>query len=482
MMIRLTWLLAIVAAGITSGSSLEQPTIDDYFNDFTSGWVRSSPNQAIATRYFTGAEQDRLEQQLSPETVEYRRTRIQLAKHGLEGLRHFDRAAMAPIQRISADLMQWQLETIAEGEPFLDYLFPLEQFGGTNVNLVNTLTVNHPIRTEKDATNYVARLTQVGTRMNEAVADAQRLIDKGLFPPRFILQATITQMQQFIASTPGENPFVRTFAERLMLVKEIPSNVREKLHAQAEQIVNDQVYPAWRNAIAVLERVLPRAKDDAGLWRFKDGAKAYAYFLKRYTTTAPDGSRPGTFQIPLRQERMSKFGLRSLVYHETVPGHHFQLALEMENNNLPRFRQIRAFGGVPALSEGWALYAERLAAESGWYENDPEGLLGQLDAELFRARRLVVDTGIHAKHWTRQQAIDYGIEPSEVERYVVYPGQACAYMLGELKIIGLREKAQKTLRQNFALQQFHNVVLDAGTLPLDLLQRQVDSYLRTRSR
>ena len=588
MMIRLTWLLAIVAAGITSGSSLEQRTIDDYFNDFTSGWVRSSPNQAIATRYFTGAEQDRLEQQLSPETVEYRRSRIQLAKHGLEGLRHFDRAAMAPIQRISADLMQWQLETIAEGEPFLDYLFPLEQFGGTNVNLVNALTVSHPIRTEKDATNYVARLTQVGTRMNEAVADAQRLIDKGLFPPRFILQATITQMQQFIASTPGENPFVRTFAERLMLVKEIPSNVREKLHAQAEQIVSDQVYPAWRNAIAVLESVLPRAKDDAGLWRFKDGAKAYAYFLKRYTTTglspdqiheiglqqvariekemdtifrrlgrtagsvrdrieklkddlrypeteegrkkimadveqilrdserrsallfdqtpkapvvaqpyprfreanaaasyntpAPDGSRPGTFQIPLRHERMTKFGLRSLVYHETVPGHHFQLALEMENKNLPRFRQIRAFGGVPALSEGWALYAERLAAESGWYENDPEGLLGQLDAELFRARRLVVDTGIHAKHWTRQQAIDYGIEPSEVERYVVYPGQACAYMLGELKIIELREKAQKTLRQNFALQQFHNVVLGAGTLPLDLLQRQVDSYLRTRSR
>src|SRR5262249_56209963 len=94
-------------------------------------------------------------------------------------------------------------------------------------------------------------------------------------------------------------------------------------------------------------------------------------------------SRPGTFQIPLRHERMTKFGLRSLVYHETVPGHHFQLALEMENKNLPRFRQIRAFGGSPALSEGWALYAERLAAESGWDENDPEGLLGQLDAELF---------------------------------------------------------------------------------------------------
>src|SRR3989442_10540512 len=114
MMIRLTWLLAIVAAGITSGSSLEQRTIDDYFNDFTSGWVRSSPNQAIATRYFTGAEQDRLEQQLSPETVEYPRTPIQLAKHGLEGFRHFDHAALAPIQRIPEDPMKWQPETKVE--------------------------------------------------------------------------------------------------------------------------------------------------------------------------------------------------------------------------------------------------------------------------------------------------------------------------------------------------------------------------------
>src|SRR5207253_5799033 len=198
-----------------------------------------------------------------------------------------------------------------------------------------------------------------------------------------------------------------------------------------------------------------------------------------YNTPAPDGSRPGTFQIPLRHERMTKFGLRSLVYHETVPGHHFQLALEMENKNLPRFRQIRAFGGVPALSEGWALYAERLAAESGWYENDPEGLLGQLDAELFRARRLVVDTGIHAKHWTRQQAIDYGIEPSEVERYVVFPGQACSYMIGELKIIELREKAKKALGDRFSLKEFHNVVLDTGTVPLDILERQVDSYIRS---
>jgi uncharacterized protein (DUF885 family) len=175
---------------------------------------------------------------------------------------------------------------------------------------------------------------------------------------------------------------------------------------------------------------------------------------------------------------MTKFGLRTLVYHETVPGHHFQLALELENTSLPRFRQIRAFGGIAAFSEGWGLYAEKLAAESGWYDGDLEGYLGQLDGELFRARRLVVDTGLHVKGWTRQQAIDYGIEASEVERYVVNPGQACAYMIGQLKLLELRDKARAALGGGFSPMAFHDVVLGTGTVPLSLLERQVDGYIQ----
>src|SRR5262249_35153512 len=157
----------------------------------------------------------------------------------------------------------------------------------------------------------------------------------------------------------------------------------------------------------------------------------------------------------------------------------FQIALEMENDATPRFRRIRAFGGIPALSEGWGLYAERLAAESGWYTGDPEGELGELDNQLFRARRLVVDTGLHAKHWTRQQAIDYGIEASEVERYVVYPGQACSYMLGELKLVELRDKAKAALGSRFSISDFHDTVLRTGSVPLDILARQVDAYIQS---
>jgi uncharacterized protein (DUF885 family) len=164
--------------------------------------------------------------------------------------------------------------------------------------------------------------------------------------------------------------------------------------------------------------------------------------------------------------------------HEAVPGHHFQLALQQEQKSLPRWRQRRIFGGGSAHSEGWALYAERLALDNGWYEGDPHSLLGALDAQLFRARRLVVDTGLHAQQWTRQQAIDYGIAANEVERYVVNPGQACAYMIGMLHILALRDEAQAQMGERFDLKAFHDVVLQTGSVPLDVLSQVVRRWMR----
>jgi uncharacterized protein (DUF885 family) len=445
--------------------------------------------------------------------------------------------------------------------------------------------VVHPLRTERDAENYVAALGQVATRMEEATAEAQRRAANGVLPPNFILRATIEQMRRFIAPAPGENPFVATFAQKMAAIQALGDEKRAQLRTQAEEIVRAEIYPAWQRATALLETQLPRATDDAGLWRLKDGVAAYSYFLRLFTTTnmtpdqihdlglrqvetieremdallhrlgrtdgsvkdrierlrqdltypnpaseesraqimrdiegilrdaerraallfdktpkapvvaqpfprfreanaqanysspSPDGSRPGIFQYPLRAEMMTKFGLRSIIYHETVPGHHFDIAQQVENKGLPAFRQLGTFGGFSVRAEGWGLYAEHLAAESGWYENDVEGLLGQLSWELFRARRLVVDTGLHAKHWTRQQAIDYGIEAAEVERYVVFPGQATSYMIGELKILELRDKAKKTLGDKFSLSEFHNMVIDTGMVPLEILERQTDAYI-----
>jgi uncharacterized protein (DUF885 family) len=196
-----------------------------------------------------------------------------------------------------------------------------------------------------------------------------------------------------------------------------------------------------------------------------------------YTSPLADGSRPGIFWVPMPGPNFDMPKMRSLAVHEAVPGHHFQLALQQEQLSLPRWRQRRIFGGGSAHSEGWALYAERLALDHGWYDGDPHSLLGALDAQLFRARRLVVDTGLHAQRWTRQQAIDYGLSASEVERYVVNPGQACAYMIGMLHILALRDEAQAQLGPRFDLKAFHDVVLQTGSVPLAVLGQVVRRWV-----
>jgi uncharacterized protein (DUF885 family) len=194
-----------------------------------------------------------------------------------------------------------------------------------------------------------------------------------------------------------------------------------------------------------------------------------------YSAPAPDGSRPGTVWIPLPGPEYQILEMRTLTYHEGVPGHHFQIALQQESTDIPMFRRKRVFGGLSAFAEGWGLYAEQLAVEADWYSDDPKGRLGQLYDELFRARRLVVDTGLHDQHWTRQQAIDYGIPVSEVERYVVMPGQACAYKIGELEILAQRARAQAALGAKFSMKKFHDLLLRTGTVPLAVLRQVVDA-------
>jgi uncharacterized protein (DUF885 family) len=201
-----------------------------------------------------------------------------------------------------------------------------------------------------------------------------------------------------------------------------------------------------------------------------------------YQMPALDGSRPGTFYANLRDmTSLAKFGMRTLAYHEAIPGHHFQIAIQQEIKG-PTFRKMPLF---TAYTEGWALYAEQLAWEQG-FQKDPYDNLGRLQAELFRAVRLVVDTGIHYKRWTRQEAIDYmtantGMPvdevTTEIERYIVNPGQACAYKVGMLKILELRARAQQALGDRFDLKTFHNHVLANGALPLDVLEKVIDRYI-----
>lgn len=207
-----------------------------------------------------------------------------------------------------------------------------------------------------------------------------------------------------------------------------------------------------------------------------------------YVPGTPDGSRLGTYYAHLiDMSAVPKYELENIAYHEGLPGHHLQFSIAQELTGLPLFRTQ---GGYPAYTEGWGLYAERLAKEMGRYE-DPYSEFGRLSGELWRAIRLVVDTGLHRKGWTEQQAVDYFLSnapmsavqvSAEVRRYIVRPGQATAYMVGMLKILELRERARAQLGDAFDVRAFHDVVLGGGALPLSILERRIDEWVAAERR
>ena len=203
-----------------------------------------------------------------------------------------------------------------------------------------------------------------------------------------------------------------------------------------------------------------------------------------YQAPSLDGSRPGVFYANLYDIKQTPtFGMRTLTFHEAVPGHHFQIALNQENKSLTMYRKMGY--RTSAFTEGWALYSEQLAVEAGMTKNLYDEL-GVLQSEMFRANRLVVDTGLHYKKWTREKAMEYmkkttGMSDTEVrveiERYIVWPGQATSYKMGMLKILELREKAKKALGEKFDIKKFHTVVLDQGIVPLFILEEIIDEWI-----
>ena len=572
-------------------STTPATSFDAWSETFVQEWMRAAPQFATRTQYFSGAEQDALDRQLSlygewgvSFGLTAAKQRAALARRGRDALSKISTESMTPAQRTSAALLQWALDdTIASAE-FATYPYVFDQFNGLQLDLVNHLTQGHPIRERRDIENYLARLALVGPLVDQGIAEARTAVAGGILPPRFILQRTVEQLDGFLKNTPKANVFVSTFDQRILALGEAISTAdRQTFVAAAERATADGVIPAYRRIRDFLAEQLPKSTDDAGVWRLPRGDAYYARALETFTTTrltpdeihaiglkevarleaemdvilkqlgyadgsvnarftqleatlqpkgtadprpeilsdnekwvrdaerrsallfdlrpkapvevrreppfsektaaahyttpAPDGTRPGVFWLPLPGPPYLILRRRSLTYHEAVPGHHFQLALQQEMSDLPRFRSRGAISAGSAFVEGWALYAERLADENGWYEGDLHGRLGYLSSMLFRARRLVVDTGLHAKRWTRQQAIDYGINAQEVERYVAWPGQACAYMIGQLRIVELREKARAAIGPKFSIKEFHNLVLRTGDVPLDVLDREVQAWM-----
>src|ERR1043165_8302903 len=516
------------------------------------------------------------------------------AKKDLEDLHAYPLEKQTASQKLSTHILDWFLTDQVEGEKYQWHNYPVNQLFGVQSEFPSFMANTHRLLAPRDCEYYQQRLIAVGTKFDQLLESLKVRENKGILPPRFVVEKVLTEMNNFVSQSPSENILATSFKTRAAKINGLTDEQRVIFQKRIETAIADNVYPAYHKLIDYFNGVLPKTTTDDGVWKLPDGDAYYAYALRRNTTTtlkpeevhelglrevarietemrglldangfagrpiaeamealgkdprflfpnddkgradalaeytrlindaiercrllfatvpkakievrrvpvfkeatsagayynsaSLDGTRPGVFYANLRDmNEVPKWGMRTLAYHEGVPGHHWQIATAQELKGLPQFRKIIPF---TAYQEGWALYTEWLAKKNGWYEGDPFGDLGRLQAELFRAVRLVVDTGIHAKRWPREQAIAYMREKTamgekevtaEIERYIVNPGQACAYKVGMLKIQELRKRAQTELGAKFDQRQFHDVVLRNGALPLEILEEQVADYIQ----
>ena len=497
-------------------------------------------------------------------------------------------------QKITKQIAVFDLTNfIKETEVFPFHNYPLNQIGGIHLNSVEFMTDIHPIRNLKEAKAYIDRLNLFDDSFKASLEVLNEQKKAGIFPPKFVFDHVIRQLQEFLNYKEDENPLKEVFLKKIEALNLDPKTSKD-LILKLEDSIENSVNPGFKLLYDFMSETKTKANEYDGVWSLPNGDEFYALRLKVYTTTnysaveiheiglsevkritermqeiafelgygkqvnvgqlmndlnedsnflypdtpdrkdrvvedynsivvetwkkseayfhkmprskvevravpeyseqnqaggyymspALDGSRPGVFYANLYDIKQTPtYSMRTLAFHEAIPGHHLQVALNLENENLSLYRR---FGyGTSAFSEGWALYAERLALESG-LADDPYDELGVLQSELFRAVRLVVDTGIHFKRWTREEAMAYmkkitGMSDTEVsteiERYIVWPGQACSYKVGMLKILELRERAKQEMGENFDIKDFHSVVLDQGQPPLFIVEDLVDRML-----
>jgi uncharacterized protein (DUF885 family) len=516
------------------------------------------------------------------------------AKKDLEDLHAYPLEKQNASQRLSTQILDWFLTREVEGEKYQWHNYPVNQLFGVQNEFPSFMANTHRLLAPRDCEYYRQRLNAVTTKFDQLIESLKLREQKGILPPRFVVEKVLVEMNNFVAQPAPENILATSFKTRVAKIDGMTDEQRSAFQKKIETAITDRVYPAYHKLIDYFNALLPKTTTDDGVWKLPDGDAFYAYALRRSTTTtlkpdevhdlgvrevarieaemralldangyagrpigeamdalgkdpkfhfsnddkgrvdalaeykrliddaiersrllfatvptakievqrvpvfkeatsagayyngaSMDRTRPGIFYANLRDmNEIPKWGMRTLAYHEGVPGHHWQIATAQELKGLPQFRKLIPF---TAYQEGWALYTEWLAKEAGWYEGDPFGDLGRLQAELFRGVRLVVDTGIHSKHWPREQAITYMREKTgmgekevtaEIERYIVNPGQACAYKVGMLKVQELRKRAQAELGTKFDQREFHDVVLRNGAVPLEILEEQVNAYIQ----
>jgi len=512
---------------------------------------------------------------------------LAVAEKQLETMkREFKPEALDPQTQLSCKLFEREVQRQREEFHFRFDVYPVSQMRGVHAQIPTFLINIHKIDNEKDAEAYVARLNAIPKLFDQLRVNLRVSEDKGVVVPRFVFPLVLDACHKVIAGEPFDasgkpSPLLDDFTKKINALKDLDPGERDRLLDETKKALINSVKPAYENLITFLEDQSKRATDDAGVWKFPDGAEFYKTALRHTTTTnmgageihelglkevtriqaemtkikdqvgfkgdlpaffkfmredkqfylpdtdegrakylakavqivdemkrrldelfitkpkadivvkavekfreqsagkafyqqpAPDGSRPGMFYVNLREMHSNPtYELESLAHHEGIPGHHMQIAIAQELAGIPKFRKFSH--AYTAYVEGWGLYSELTPKEIGMYQ-DPYSDFGRLSLELWRAGRLVVDTGLHDKKWTRQRAIDYlKTNTSNAE------ADCIDSKIGMLKILQLREKAKKQLGSRFDLRQFHEVITTNGAVPLDVLEELIDRWINSR--
>jgi uncharacterized protein (DUF885 family) len=501
-----------------------------------------------------------------------------------------DETKLTPEEKISYEIIKWEIGVGKELLAQPSNLIPIHQFWGTHLTMGQYAggTAGQPFNTEKDYRNFLKRMDLYSVWIDSAMVYMKKGIAKGVVLPKALTVKVIPEFEDMITSNVEDNLFYST-------IKTMPTSfsdtVKKDLTEKYKTTITNKLIPQFQKMTQFLKsKYLPASRNTSGIGSLPYGKEYYAACVKQWTTTntspeeihelglkevariklemekvkaqvgykgtllsffdevrnkkelkpfkkpeevianfesiyarikpnvdklfslqpktkfqikrteafrelsasaeyvqgAADGSRPGTFYVPIPDvANYNLYGDEDLFLHEAIPGHHFQISLQQENQQLPDFRKFNWFG---AYGEGWALYTESLGSELGLYK-DPYQYFGMLGNEMHRAIRLVVDTGIHTKGWTREQAIKYSLEneaeseasiTAEIERYMAIPGQALSYKIGQLKIMELRKKASEKMGAKFDIKKFHEKVLESGVLPLALLENKINDWINEK--
>jgi len=508
--------------------------LNDWFQArFEDGLARSPMTQTYFGEKENQGQLDDVSQMAEDETAA-------LTKSWLEEMRReFDIDRLDPQTALSYRLYEFDAEDQLASYKFSgnDYVF--QHMSGPHSGLPSFMINFHSVASAEDVQAYISRLNGFKTYLGQYAQRADAQFDNGVILPKFVYAKLSEASRNVITGAPfTEEKDSPIFADIKAKIEnlDIPQDQKNSLLDEAKAALLGSVQPAYISLLEMFKRHEDGATKDDGAWKLPEAENYYAARLRHYTTTdmsadeiheiglkevtriqgemreimkqvivkrvepfreatafgafydqpAIDGSRPGTYYINLKDvTEQPKYLMQALAYHEGIPGHHMQIAIGMELEGLPKFRTL---GGHTSYIEGWALYSESVPKELGLY-TDPYKDFGRLSMEIFRAARLVVDTGIHTKKWTREQAVQYYLDNipnpegdvrAEIDRYIVWPGQATAYKIGMIKIQDLRKDAETRLGEKFDIREFHDVVLANGSVPLKVLEELVNDWVKSK--